>query len=65
MTRYITVRGKKLNSTSILKDGGGIVPVFEDTFHPNGREGFWLLKKVGNWWVIAKYISSVNVYEGE
>ena len=42
---------------SLLRDEEGVLlSIYPDTFYERGIKGYWMLKQVGNFWVIVRVL---------
>lgn len=50
------IRGTKIGDSLLRNEDGNLQSIYPDTFYPKGIEGYWMLKRIGNWWKILKVL---------
>lgn len=49
------IRGTKIGDSLIRNEDGSLQSIYPDTFYPKST-GYWMLKRIGNWWKIIKVL---------
>lgn len=50
------VKGQKIGDSLLLLDNGNLLSIYPDIFYDRGLEGFWMVKRVGDWLKILKFL---------
>lgn len=50
------IRGTKVGDSLIRNEDGSLQSIYPDTFYPKGIIGYWMLKRIGDWWKILKVL---------
>ena len=50
------VKGQKIGDSLLKLDNGNLLSVYPDTFYDRGLEGFWMIKRIGDWLRILKFL---------
>ena len=50
------VKGQKVGDSLILLENGNLQPIYPDTFYDRGLKGFWMIKRIGDWLKILKFL---------
>lgn len=50
------IYGTKVGDSLIRNEDGSLQSIYPDTFHPTGTTGYWMLKRIGDWWKILKVL---------
>ncbi len=54
----ICIKGKKVGDSVIRTEDNNSVCIYPDTFYERDMVGFWMLKKMGDWWTILKFLKA-------
>lgn len=50
------ILGQKVGDSLIRDENGNLISIYPDTFYERGIKGYWMLKRMGDWWIILKFI---------
>ena len=50
------VKGQKIGDSLLKLDNGNLLSIYPDTFYDRGLKGFWMIKRIGNWLKILKFL---------
>lgn len=50
------VKGQKIGDSLLMLENNSLLSIYPDTFYERGIEGYWMLKKVGNWLEILRFL---------
>ena len=50
------VKGRKVGDSLLKLEDGALLPIYPDTFYDRGLKGFWMIKKIGDWLKILKFL---------
>lgn len=50
------VKGQKIGDSLLMLEDNNLLSIYPDTFYERGIEGYWMLKKAGNWLEILKFL---------
>lgn len=50
------VLGQKVGDSLLILEDGNLLPIYPDTFYNQDIQGYWMLKRIGNWWKILKFL---------
>ena len=50
------VKGQKIGDSLLKLDNGNLLSIYPDAFYDRGLEGFWMLKRIGDWLKILKFL---------
>ena len=50
------VKGQKLGDSLLKLDNGNLLSIYPDIFYDRGLKGFWMIKKIGDWLKILKFL---------
>lgn len=50
------VKGQKVGDSLLKLEDGVLLPIYPDTFYDRGLNGFWMLKRIGDWLKILKFL---------
>lgn len=50
------IRGTKVGDSLIRNEDGSLQSIYPDTFYSKGIIGYWMLKRIGDWWKILKVL---------
>lgn len=50
------VKGQKIGDSLLELDNGNFLSIYPDTFYDRGLKGFWMIKKIGDWLKILKFL---------
>ena len=53
---FCCVKGFKVGDSLIRKEDGSLLSIYPDTFYDRGVDGYWLLRKIGDFWVVVKVL---------
>lgn len=50
------VKGQKIGDSLLKLDDGNLLSIYPDTFYNKGLKGFWMVKRIGDWLKILKFL---------
>lgn len=50
------ILGQKVGDSLIRDENGNLISIYPDTFYEKGIKGYWMLKRVGDWQKILKFM---------
>lgn len=50
------VKGRKVGDSLLKLENGVLLPIYPDIFYNRELEGYWMLKRIGSWWKILKFL---------
>lgn len=50
------IYGTKIGDSLIRNEDGSLQSIYPDTFYQRGIAGYWMLKRIGDWWKIIKFL---------
>lgn len=52
----ICVYATKIGDSLLRDEEGNLITIYPDLFYEKSLKGFWMLKKIGGWWKIIRYL---------
>lgn len=50
------VKATKVGDSILKTEDGNLQPIYPDTHYDRGTNGYWMLKRIGNFWIILQFL---------
>lgn len=50
------IYGMKIGDSLIRNEDGSLQSIYPETFYRRNALGYWMIKKVDNWWMVLKVL---------
>lgn len=56
----ICVKGQKVGDSLLILENGNPLSIYPDIFYDKNIEGYWMLKRIGDWWKILRFLRDLE-----